>query len=128
MEPIVAAEGANEPLEAWDYRYYAEKLRKAKYDLSDDEVKPYLQLSKLRDGMFWAAGELFGLKFTQVTDMPVYHPDVDVFEVTKAGKRVGLWYFDLYARPGKSSGAWIRSARKTLPSPEARSSLKAIHR
>jgi peptidyl-dipeptidase Dcp len=111
MAPIVAAEGANEPLEAWDYRYYAEKLRKAKYDLSDDEVKPYLQLSKLRDGMFWAAGELFGLTFTQVHDMPVYHPDVDVFEVTKNGQRVGLWYFDLYARPGKSSGAWMSEYR-----------------
>ena len=111
MAPIVAAEGSNEPLEAWDYRYYAEKLRKARYDLSDDEVKPYLQLSKLREGMFWAAGELFGLTFTQVTDMPVYHPDVDVFEVTKAGKRVGLWYFDLYARPGKSSGAWMSEYR-----------------
>jgi peptidyl-dipeptidase Dcp len=111
MAPIVAAEGSNEPLEAWDYRYYAEKLRKAKYDLSDDEVKPYLQLSKLRDGMFWAAGELFGLTFTQVHDLPVYHPDVDVFEVTKDGERVGLWYFDLYARPGKSSGAWMSEYR-----------------
>ena len=65
----------NEPLEAWDYRYYAEKLRKARYDLSDDEVKPYLQLGKLREGMFWAAGELFGLRFAKVTDVPVYHPD-----------------------------------------------------
>jgi peptidyl-dipeptidase Dcp len=111
MQPIAAAEGSNEPLEAWDYRYYAEKLRKAKYDLSDDEVKPYLQLSKLREGMFWAAGELFGLKFSPVTDMPVYHPDVDVFEVTRNGERVGLWYFDLYARPGKSSGAWMSEYR-----------------
>jgi peptidyl-dipeptidase Dcp len=111
MAPIVAAEGSNEPLEAWDYRYYAEKLRKAKYDLSDDEVKPYLQLSRLRDGMFWAAGELFGLKFTNVTDMPVYHPDVEVFEVTRDGALVGLWYFDLYARPGKSSGAWMSEYR-----------------
>jgi peptidyl-dipeptidase Dcp len=111
MAPIVAAEGSNEPLEAWDYRYYAEKLRKARYDLSDDEVKPYLQLFKLREGMFWAAGELYGLKFTKVTDMPVYHPDVDVFEVTRDGERVGLWYFDLYARPGKSSGAWMSEYR-----------------
>jgi peptidyl-dipeptidase Dcp len=111
MQPIAAAEGANEPLEAYDYRYYAEKLRKAKYDLSDDEVKPYLQLSKLREGMFWAAGELFGLTFAQVTDMPVYHQDVDVFEVTRNGERVGLWYFDLYARPGKSSGAWMSEYR-----------------
>jgi peptidyl-dipeptidase Dcp len=111
MAPIVAAEGANEALEAWDYRYYAEKLRKAKYDLSDDEVKPYLQLSKLREGMFWAAGELFDLIFTPIHDLPVYHPDVDVFEVTKDGVRVGLWYFDLYARPGKSSGAWMTEYR-----------------
>jgi peptidyl-dipeptidase Dcp len=111
MQPIVAAEGANEPLEAWDYRYYAEKLRKAKYDLSDDEVKPYLQLDKLRDGMFWAAGELFGLTFAQVQDLPVYHPDVEVFEVSRGGERVGLWYFDLYARPGKSSGAWMSEYR-----------------
>ncbi|MGA0602075.1 M3 family metallopeptidase [Caulobacter sp. KR2-114] len=111
MQPIAAAEGFNEPLEAWDYRHYAEKLRQAKYDLSDDAVKPYLQLGKLRDGMFWAAGELFGLAFTPVTDLPVYHPDVEVFEVTRGGDRVGLWYFDLYARPGKSSGAWMSEYR-----------------
>ncbi|MBV9510508.1 MAG: M3 family peptidase, partial [Caulobacteraceae bacterium] len=106
-----AAEGSNEPIEAWDYRYYAEKVRKAKYDLGDDEVKPYLQLHKLREGMFWAAGELFGLTFTQVFDVPVYHPDVEVFEVTRDGARVGLWYFDLYARPGKHSGAWMSEYR-----------------
>ena len=111
MQSIAVAEGSNEPIEAWDYRYFAEKLRKAKYDLSDDEVKPYLQLSKLRDGMFWAAGQLYGLTFKQVTDMPVYHPDVDVFEVSKDGHRVGLWYFDLYARPGKNSGAWMSEYR-----------------
>jgi peptidyl-dipeptidase Dcp len=76
MQALAAAEGANEPIEPWDYRYYAEKLRKAKFDLSDDEVKPYLQLHKLREGMFWAAGELFGLSFSKVDDLPVYHPDV----------------------------------------------------
>ena len=107
MQAIAAAEGANEAIEAWDYRHYAEKVRKAKFDLSDDEVKPYLQLDRLRDGMFWAAGELFGLVFTRITDLPVYHPEVEVFGVTRDGKRVGLWYFDLYARPGKSSGAWM---------------------
>jgi peptidyl-dipeptidase Dcp len=111
MEPIAAAEGVNGPLEAWDYRYYAEKLRQRRYDLSDDDVKPYLQLAKLRDGLFWAAGELFGLTFTQVFDLPVYHPDVEVFEVTRDGARVGLWYFDLFARPGKSSGAWMSEYR-----------------
>jgi peptidyl-dipeptidase Dcp len=86
-------------------------VRKAKYDLSDDEVKPYLQLHKLREGMFWAAGQLFGLTFTKVTDVPVYHPDVDVFEITKAGQRVGLWYFDMFARAGKKSGAWMSEYR-----------------
>ncbi len=111
LQEAAAAEGSNEPIEAWDYRYYAEKVRQAKYDLSDEAVKPYLQLDKLRDGMFWAAGELFGLTFAKVTDLPVYHPDVDVFEVTRAGRHVGLWYFDLYARAGKTSGAWMSEYR-----------------
>jgi peptidyl-dipeptidase Dcp len=111
MQAILAAEGVAEPLEAWDYRYYAEKLRKATYDLSDDEVKPYLQLSKLREGLFWISSELFGLTFTRVHDLPVYHPDVEAFEVTREGERVGLWYFDLYARAGKSSGAWMSEYR-----------------
>jgi peptidyl-dipeptidase Dcp len=111
MQEIVAAEGSNAPLEAWDYRHYAEKLRQAKYDLSDEEVKPYLQLNKLREAMFWAAGELYGLTFNRVRDLPVYHPDVEVFEVTRDGKRVGLWYFDLLARPNKNSGAWMSEYR-----------------
>ena len=111
IQAMAAQEGSNEPIEAWDYRYYAEKLRKAKYDLDENEVKPYLQLHKLREGMFWAAGELFGLTFTPVTDLPVYHRDVEVFEVTRDGSRVGLWYFDLYARPGKGSGAWMSEYR-----------------
>ena len=111
IQAAAVAEGSNEPIEAWDYRYYAEKVREAKYDLSDDEVKPYLQLHKLREGMFWAVGELFGLTFTPVTDLPIYHPDIEIFEVTRAGVRVGLWYFDLYARPGKSSGAWMSEYR-----------------
>ncbi len=111
MEAIAREEGANEPIAPWDHRYYAEKLRRAKFDIGDDEVKPYLQLDKLREGMFWAAGELFGLSFAKVDDLPVYHPDVEVFEVTRHGERVGLWYFDLFARPGKLSGAWMSEYR-----------------
>jgi peptidyl-dipeptidase Dcp len=111
VQAMAVQEGSNEPIEAWDVRYYAEKVRKAKYDLDDEEVKPYLQLHKLRDGMFWAAGELFGLSFARLNDVPVYHPDVEVFEVTRHGARVGLWYFDLYARPGKGSGAWMSEYR-----------------
>ena len=105
MQAIADKEGANIKIEPWDYRYYAEKVRKAKYDLDQNEVKPYLQLEKLREGMFWVAGQLFGFQFTPVTDVPVYQPDVRVYKVTDpAGKQVGLWYFDPYARPGKQSG------------------------
>jgi peptidyl-dipeptidase Dcp len=111
MQEVAAAEGSNEPIEAWDYRYYAEKVRQAKYDLSDEAVKPYLQLDKLREAMFWAAGEIYDLEFERVDDAPVYHPDVEVFEVTRRGERVGLWYFDFLARAGKSSGAWMSEYR-----------------
>jgi peptidyl-dipeptidase Dcp len=101
------------PIEPWDYRYYAEKVRKAKYDLDADQVKPYLQLEKLREGMFWVAGELFGFTFAPVTDIEVYQPDVRVWEVKDkaTGKHVGLWYFDPYARSGKRSGAWMNAYR-----------------
>jgi peptidyl-dipeptidase Dcp len=100
-------------IEPWDYRYYAEKVRKEKYDLDENEVKPYLQLEKLREGMFWVAGELFGFSFKPVTSVPVYHPDVRVWEVKdkQTGKHIGLWYFDAYAREGKRSGAWMNAYR-----------------
>jgi peptidyl-dipeptidase Dcp len=88
-------------------------VRKAKYDLDQNEVKPYLQLEKLREGMFWMAGELLDFSFTPVTNVEVYHPDVRVWEVKSksTGKHVGLWYFDPYARPGKRSGAWMNAYR-----------------
>ncbi|MDP9193488.1 MAG: M3 family metallopeptidase [Acidobacteriota bacterium] len=107
------AKTAKITIEPWDYRYYAEKVRKARYDLDQNEVKPYLQLDKLRDGMFWVAGELFNFNFTPVTNVPVYHPDVHVWEVTNkaTGQHVGLWYFDPYARAGKRSGAWMNAYR-----------------
>ena len=100
-------------VEPWDYRLYAERLRKAKYDLDEGEVKPYLQLEKLREGMFWVAGELFDLHFTPMPGAPVYHPDVRVWEVKDgAGRHVGVWYLDPYARPGKRSGAWMNAYRE----------------
>jgi peptidyl-dipeptidase Dcp len=98
----------------WDYRYYAEKVRKARYDLDENDTKPYLQLEKLREGMFFVAGQLFGFKFVPITDgsVPVYQEDVRVWQVQNAeGKHVGLWYFDPYARPGKNSGAWMNEYR-----------------
>jgi peptidyl-dipeptidase Dcp len=112
MQKIADSEGKGVTIEPWDYRYYAEKVRKAKYDLDFNEVKPYLQLEKLREGMQWAAGQLYGLQFKQVNDLPVFHPDVRVWEVTDAaGKHVGLWYLDPYAREGKRSGAWMTDYR-----------------
>jgi peptidyl-dipeptidase Dcp len=113
MQQIADAEGAGLTIAPWDYRFYAEKVRAARYDLDENAVKPYLQLDRLREGMFWVAGELFGFQFAPVTDVPVYHEDVRVWEVTdrESGRHVGLWYFDPYARPGKRSGAWMNAYR-----------------
>jgi len=99
-----------------------EKLRKAKYDLDLKEVQPYLQLDRLREGMFWAAGRLYGLSFTPVRGLPLQHPDVAVWEVWDAqGRHAGLWYFDPFARAGKTSGAWMNNYRRqeTLDRPVA---------
>ena len=113
MQALADKEGAKITIEPWDYRYYMEKVRKVKYDLDQNEIKPYLQLEKLREGIFWVAGELFNFNFTPVTNVPVAHPDIRVWEVTdKTTKRhIGLWYFDPYARAGKRSGAWMNAYR-----------------
>jgi len=111
MQKVADAEKAGIKIAPWDYRHYAEKVRKAKYDLDQNEVKPYLQLDKMREAMMWAAGQLYGFKFTQVKDVPVVQPDVTVYEVTRDGKHLGLWYFDPYARDGKQSGAWMNEYR-----------------
>ncbi|MEZ7500461.1 M3 family metallopeptidase [Flavobacterium sp. Arc3] len=113
MQNIVIEGGASFKIAPWDYRYYSEKVRKEKYDLDQNEVKQYLQLEKLREGMFWVAGQLFDMKFTPVNNVPVYHPDVRVWEVSNmtSGKQIGLWYFDPYARKGKRSGAWMNAYR-----------------
>ena len=113
MQKLADKEGARITIEPWDYRFYMEKVRKERYDLDQNEVKPYLQLDKLRDGMFYVAGELFNFTFTPISDVPVYHPDVKVWEVKDktSGKHIGLWYFDPYAREGKRSGAWMNAYR-----------------
>jgi peptidyl-dipeptidase Dcp len=114
MQKMADSEGKGVRIEPWDYRFYAEKVRKQKYDLDQNEVKQYLQMEKLREGMFWVAGKLFGLSFNEVHNVPVFHPDVRVFQVTReaSGKEVGLWYFDPFARPGKRSGAWMNAYRE----------------
>ena len=104
-----------EQVEAWDYRFYAEKVRKDKYNLDSDEVKQYLQLDNLREAMFYVAGRLFNFNFTEITDgsVPVFHEDVRVWEVKDetSGEHIGLWYLDPFARQGKRSGAWATTYR-----------------
>lgn len=113
MQALADKEKAGIKIEPWDYRYYAEKVRKERYDLDENEVKPYLQLDKIRDAMFFVAGEVFNFTFSPVSNVPVFHPDVSVYEVKDktSGKHVGLWYFDPYARDGKRSGAWMNAYR-----------------
>nr|WP_242664779.1 M3 family metallopeptidase [Sphingopyxis terrae] len=109
-----AGKGPKITIEPWDYRFYAEKVRKAKYDLDESEVKPYLQLDKLRDAMFWSAGRLYDLGFRENTGtIPVFDPKVKTFEVynLKTGKNVGVLYLDNFARDGKRSGAWMTTYR-----------------
>jgi peptidyl-dipeptidase Dcp len=113
MKPFAAKDGVA-TVEPWDYRYYQEKVRKAKYDLSEDEIKPYFELSNMVNGMFWSAEQLYDLKFSENTGkVPVWHPDVRTFEVTnaKSGDVVGLFYLDTYGREGKRSGAWATGYR-----------------
>lgn len=115
MQAIVDEEGGDFEIAPWDYRYYMEKVRQAKYDLDSDEVKQYLQLDKLREAMFFVAGELFNFAFTPVPEgsVSVWHEDVRVWEVTDktSGDHVGLWYLDPFARTGKRSGAWATGYR-----------------
>ncbi|WP_435412305.1 M3 family metallopeptidase [Psychroserpens mesophilus] len=115
MQTVANELGDNITIEPWDYRYYAEKVRKKKYDLDSDEVKQYLQLDKLTQALFYTAGRLFNYKFTPVEEgsVPVFHEDVKVWEVTDkdSGKHIGLWYLDPYAREGKRSGAWATTYR-----------------
>jgi peptidyl-dipeptidase Dcp len=117
MQTVANELGDNITIEPWDYRYYAEKVRKKKYDLDSDEVKQYLQLDKLTEAMFFTAGELFNYKFTPVKEgtVPVFHEDVNVWEVTNkdSGKHIGLWYLDPFAREGKRSGAWATTYRSS---------------
>ena len=112
MQALIDAEGGKYKLEAWDWRYYAEKVRKSRFDLDQDQLKPYFQLDKMLEAQFFVAGELWGLKFAPRTDLPVYHPDVRIWEVRERdGRFIGLFYGDFYSRPSKQSGAWMSSYR-----------------
>ncbi len=112
LERAARADGLNEAIEPWDWRYYAEKVRRAEYDLDEAEVKPYFVLDNMIEAAFDAAGRLFGLSFAARPELPAYHSDVQVWEVRdRAGGPVGLFLHDNFARPGKRSGAWSSRLR-----------------
>ena len=112
MQAVADAEGADITIAPWDYRFYAEKVRKAKYDLDAAEIKPYFKLDNMVDAMFDAAGKLYGKSFKENTgSVPVFDPEVRTFEVKRGSKLVGLFYLDNYAREGKRSGAWATTYR-----------------
>ena len=112
MQALVVAEGGPFKIQPWDYRYYMEKVRKAKYDLDLSEVTPYLQLENVKQAMFWMAEKLYKLKFDKIDNVSVYADLMSVYQVSREGKVIGILYFDPFARKGKRSGAWMSSFRK----------------
>ena len=112
MQAIADKEGLGDKLQCWDWWYYAEKLRKQKYDLDENEMKPYLSLENVREGMFHVANKLYGITLQQRTDVPVYYPGVEVYEVKETdGSSLGLLYMDYFTRASKSGGAWMTEFR-----------------
>ena len=113
QQSLINKEGGNFNLQPWDWRYYSEKLRKEKYDLDEEETRPYLSMQNVIDGTFMVVNKLWGLSFSKLDDVPKYHEDVEVFEVLDAdGSHLGILYMDNYNRPSKRGGAWMNSFRK----------------
>lgn len=113
LQTLMDKEGKGEKLKPWDWWYYTEKLRKEKYNLNEEETKPYFKLENVREGAFAVAKKLYGITLTKLPNVPVYHPDVEVFEVKDAdGSQLGIFYVDYYPRPGKSGGAWMSNYRE----------------
>ncbi len=113
LQKLIDREGGKFKLQAWDWWYYAEKLRKEKYQLDEEELKPYFELQNVRQGLFTVCNKLFGINLTPVNNVPVYHPDVEVFEVTDAdGSYLGLFYSDYFPRESKRGGAWMSNFRE----------------
>ena len=110
LQKLMDIDGKGEKLEAWDWWYYSEKLRKAKFDLDEEALKPYFKLENVRQGVFNLTTKLYGLKYKKLDNMPIYHADVEAFEVTDAdGTFVGILYTDYFPRPGKRAGAWMNN-------------------
>ena len=106
LQAIMEAEGIEGKLQPWDWWYYTEKLRRQKYQLSEADLKPYFELTAVRDGAFDVIGRLYGVKFKPRSDLPKYHEEVQVYEVTQGDRHLGILYLDFYPRPGKRPGAW----------------------
>jgi peptidyl-dipeptidase Dcp len=112
MQKLIDNEGKNFKLEAWDWWYYAEKVKKQKYALDEEMLRPYFKMENVRQGVFDVASKLYGIKFVERNDIQVYHPDVKVYEVKEAnGKDIGIFYSDYYPRDSKRSGAWSGNFR-----------------
>ncbi|MET3900060.1 peptidyl-dipeptidase Dcp [Devosia sp. UYZn731] len=111
LQQLITAEGGDFALEAWDWRYYAEQLRLARYDFDETEIKPYLELDRVIEAAMYTAGRLFGLTFEPRDDIPVYHDDVRTWVALRDGHQIGVFYGDFFARPSKRSGAWMTSFR-----------------
>ena len=112
MQQIIEAEGGKFKLEASDWWYYAEKLRKAKYDLDENELRPYFKVENVRDGAFEVATKLYGITFTEISDIPKPHPEAMAYEVKESdGTLTGILYMDLFPRPSKQQGAWCGGYR-----------------
>ena len=111
LTALITEEGGNFKLAPWDWRYYAEKLRARLYDFDEAEIKPYFPLQRMIEAAFFTAEKLFGLNFAERHDIPVYHPDVRVWDVRRGGKVIGLFYGDYFARAEKQGGAWMSSLR-----------------
>jgi len=111
QQEMIDREGGNFKLEPWDWFYYTEKIRKEKYNISEEELRPYFAVNNVTDGMFYVANRLYGLEFAERTDIPKYHPDVKTFEVSRDGKHVGILMIDYYPRASKRGGAWCSAMR-----------------
>ncbi len=121
MQKLAKAEGAKFKIGPADWWYYAEKVRKAKYDLDEEMLRPYLSLDAVRSGIFNLTEKLYGLKYVKRTDLPVYHPECEVYEVQEAdGKHVGILYLDFFPRESKSVGAWCTEYRSQRIMPDGK--------
>jgi len=111
-QAMMIEDGVNEDFKAWDWRYYAEQVRKARYDLDEESLRPYFEVNAARDGVFLVANRLYGITFTELPDAPRWHPDQQVFEVKEAdGSHIGILYMDFFMRDSKRGGAWMNSLR-----------------